>query len=365
MPHADMPVYWRQGGADVQSGSLAQALQACNGPVRLVLSNRDAQLTEVSLSRKQARHLQKVLPFLLEEQLLDSPESLWLAAGKAESGHYPVAAIAREHMDAWVALVADSPCTLQSIRVDTDLLADRAPLIISLDGKVLLQSGRNQALWIDQADQDRIQPLFAGALDEAMLISAEDELFDLFAAAFREGRAVELMQGAYAPRKDKQASSSMWAPWRPIMAMAAVIFVCAVITLWVQEWRYQRAADAAFAQAQARYEQLFPGDRATAALSRQFRARLARLGGVETADAGFLSLLAPVATVLHGSKVEAKRMQFDQRDGSLMLDVGAKDYAELEKLQQAIRKQGVDANIANYRNGASGVNARIKVEQAG
>jgi len=64
-------------------------------------------------------------------------------------------------------------------------------------------------------------------------------------------------------------------------------------------------------------------------------------------------------------KMEPKRLQYDQRQNVLLVDVGAKDYAQLEALQNAIRKQGGNASIANYRNGAQGVSARIKVEQPG
>ena len=119
-------------------------------------------------------------------------------------------------------------------------------------------------------------------------------------------------------------------------------------------------------QVYQRYEQLFPGDKATSALNRQFQGRLARLGGgTDGGGAAFFPLLAPVAKVLKEMKVEPKRLQYDQRQNVLLVDVGAKDYAQLEALQNAIRKQGGNASIANYRNGAQGVSARIKVEQPG
>ena len=72
-----------------------------------------------------------------------------------------------------------------------------------------------------------------------------------------------------------------------------------------------------------------------------------------------------MAQVLKEIKVEPKRLQYDQRDNTLLLDVGAKDYAQLEQLQNALKQQGARASIANYRNGAQGVSARIKVEQPG
>ncbi|MFC6330810.1 GspL/Epsl periplasmic domain-containing protein, partial [Alloalcanivorax gelatiniphagus] len=123
--------------------------------------------------------------------------------------------------------------------------------------------------------------------------------------------------------------------------------------------------DQAFADAAQLYQSLFPGDRATSGLRRQFEARLARLGAGEAGGSTLFAVLPAVATTLSGSEVEPKRIQFDQRDGSLVLDLGAKEYDQVEKLQTALQQKGVRATIANYRNGASGVTARVKVEQAG
>ncbi|UWN52260.1 hypothetical protein ASALC70_04504 [Alcanivorax sp. ALC70] len=46
------------------------------------MTSAEALLTGVTLSRKQARHLQRVLPYLLEEQLLEPPEALWFATAR-------------------------------------------------------------------------------------------------------------------------------------------------------------------------------------------------------------------------------------------------------------------------------------------
>ena len=143
-------------------------------------------------------------------------------------------------------------------------------------------------------------------------------------------------------------------------------FFIALAAVWAQQWRYQKAADETFAQAAELYQSLFPGDRATSGLRRQFQARLARLGGDGDGGGGTLFRVLPaVASTLSQSEVEPKRLQFDQRDGSLLLDLGAKEYNQVEKLQGALNEKGVRATIANYRNGATGVTARVKVEQAG
>ncbi|MDX1804445.1 MAG: type II secretion system protein GspL [Alcanivorax sp.] len=363
---AETPAYWQHARhAAVSQGTLGEALDAfAGGPVELVIGSADALLTSVTLSRKQARHLQRVLPYLLEEQLLDSLDAVWLAAGKASDSDYPVVVISRAEMTSLLAQVQSAGCRLQSLKVDADLLAGHAPLQVRLAEQTLLLATRTESLSVDSAHSEQLAGLFGDTLGDATQVDDVDALFDLFRQS-QESPAVELLQGEFAPRVDRKASASPWAPWKPLMGLAAAVFMVALVALWVQQWRYQKASDEAFAQAKSRYESLFPGDRATAALKRQFQARLARLGGGEGAGADFLTLLTPVAQVLHDNKIDAKRFQYDQRSGALLLDVGAKDYSQLETLQNAIRKQGVDANIANYRNGASGVSARIKVEQAG
>ena len=86
-------LYQPRAGAAVQWLGLDEALADCQGGnVSVVVSVSCARLTHVNLSRKQARHLQRVLPYLLEEQLLDNPDDLWFVSRKGAGDHYQVAA---------------------------------------------------------------------------------------------------------------------------------------------------------------------------------------------------------------------------------------------------------------------------------
>lgn len=359
----DSPVlYQSRNGETVQWLALGEALAACQGSnVSVVVSVSCARLTHVTLSRKQARHLQRVLPYLLEEQLLDNPDDLWFVSRKGSGDDYQVSAVRRELITNLKQWAGEAGAHLASLQVDADCLQAMLPLTADLgNGQQLLLIDREQGLVIDEDQQEAFAPLLGDSLDQARQVDLQALFADL-----RHRHGQELLTGPYMPRQTRR-ESALLGPWRPVAYLAAAVFLIAVVAVWVQQWRYQQAADAALAQAKDRYEQLFPGDKATSALNRQFQGRLARLGGgSDGGGAAFFPLLAPVAQVLKDMKMEPKRLQYDQRQNVLLVDVGAKDYAQLEALQNAIRKQGGNASIANYRNGAQGVSARIKVEQPG
>jgi general secretion pathway protein L len=359
----DSPVlYQSRNGETVQWLALGEALAACQGSnVSVVVSVSCARLTHVTLSRKQARHLQRVLPYLLEEQLLDNPDDLWFVSRKGSGDDYQVSAVRRELITNLKQWAGEAGAHLASLQVDADCLQAMLPLTADLgNGQQLLLIDREQGLVIDEDQQEAFAPLLGDSLDQARQVDLQALFADL-----RHRHGQELLTGPYMPRQTRR-ESALLGPWRPVAYLAAAVFLIAVVAVWVQQWRYQQAADAALTQAKDRYEQLFPGDKATSALNRQFQGRLARLGGgSDGGGAAFFPLLAPVAQVLKDMKMEPKRLQYDQRQNVLLVDVGAKDYAQLETLQNAIRKQGGNASIANYRNGAQGVSARIKVEQPG
>lgn len=353
--------------------TLEEALAAlADGEAQLVVTRTEALLTRVTLTRKQARHLQRVLPFLLEEQMLEPPESLWFAAGKPEHGEYPVAVMARDGLDGLIALCHQYRVRPVTLKVDADLLAAQAPLTIDLPGRGVLILDRERALVVDEHQREALLALpdaaGEGVAEGLTRIDDVSTLCERLREGLTRERGVEVLQGPYMQRSKARSGPSPWAPWKPVAGLAAAVFVVALMSMWVQQWRYQRAAKRSFQQAATLYQSLFPDDRATAGLRRQFQARLARLshrGTGKGSSEGLFSMLPAVASTLSGSPVTPKSLQFNSQDGDLLLDLAAKQYSDLEKLQAVLRQKGVKATIANYRNGSDGVTARIKVEQAG
>jgi len=176
------------------------------------------------------------------------------------------------------------------------------------------------------------------------------------------GRYAELLHGALRPRQES-SGGGVSSGWQQSGWLVAASVALVAMLLAGQAYYYEGEAQRSRAQAASLYNELFPGDQATAILESQFRNRLARLGG-GTSSVGFLSLMLPVGETLRGQSsngLAARRIQYDERESALTLDVSAPDYESLEALRERIGQQGLQAEIANFRSQGDAVTARLRV----
>ena len=173
--------------------SLREALEQSAGQtLHVIVSVAFARLTHVSLSRKQARHMQRILPYLLEEQMLDNPESLWFVSRKGSGDDYEVTAIARQFIEQLKRWAAEQDVLITSLQVDAERLQGQAPLIAELDeNQTLLMADRDRCLVVDAQQRDGVQALFGDSLNEPMVLSGPTAFVD----ALRNGSGQELLTG--------------------------------------------------------------------------------------------------------------------------------------------------------------------------
>ena len=348
----------REGRADLQALSEISGDRSCV----LVLSAADALLTSVQLARRQARHIRKVVPFLLEDQLTVPAETQWFAWGERDGDQYPVAAVDRDGLEQLLAAFREAGVHVTSVRVDGQLLAAENQARYQLGDHEIVVLDRYRVLSLPQAVvQDSLRAI---GVDTAVLpaVRAQSDTLACLDAAVQAGEGAELLHGDLAPKRQKKNQQSARVPdrWRPPALVCGVLLLVGWVITGVQAWVYQQRADDAATQARALYEQLFPGDRALR-LEAQFRARLE--SGAVGGD-GFLALMGPAGeavAALREQGVQPRRIQYDERQNALELELNAPDYETLEALQQGIRDKGLQAEIANFRNQGKVVTARMKV----
>ena len=363
---SDVGAIWQRRAEAIERGTLAEALESVSGRARVVLSAGDVLLTSVELSRRQARHIQKVLPYLLEESLLSSTDEMWFAHGRPVDGHYPVAACEREGLEqllAWFDEAGD--VQLAGAWVDADLLQPHVPCLVWQDAELLCVPSPGQAAIVPHSELAQLPQLLGIETAEFTRIEHPEALLTAFREALASGAGVALLHGDLRPTVQQGAWSEKIRPWRPLAGLAAGVLVAVWGLLLAQQWQFNRAAEARAAEAVVMYQELFPGAPRPQLLQREFRTQLERMGG-SAAGGGFLSLMTPVGEILGGATdqgVTPRRIQFDERESVLLVDITARDFGILENLREKMQSAGLSAEIGTARSEASGVTARMRVGQ--
>lgn len=349
----------RQGQGDLQALAEVAGERECE----LVLSAADALVSSVTLARKQARHIQRVVPFLLEDQLTVPVDTQWFAWGDRDGERYSVVSVDRAGLESVLGKMRDAGLYVSGAFIDGQLLAGQAPCQVADEDRVLLVPAADRVLAVPAnmvADT-----LVALALDEAQIPPLETALLPALQGARASGSGVQLLHGAMAPRRRKQQRKDpvVSSAWRPVLTFSGVALALLWVLMLGQAWQYDRAADDARSQAEALYESLFPGDRAVR-LEAQFRQRLGQSGAGGAGGDAFLALLEAAGESVaqwRSKGIEPRRLQFDERQGALELELNAPDYETLETLQASLKERGLEAEIANFRNQGKKVTARMRV----
>ncbi|WP_111656614.1 type II secretion system protein GspL [Isoalcanivorax indicus] len=357
---------WRT-AAGSTCGSLSEALAAMRGDIHLVLSAGDVLVTRVSLSRRQGRHIQKVLPYLLEESVLGRAEDLWFAHGRPSEDRYPVLACERQGLEQLLDWCAEaSHARIIGAWVDADLLRDDAPCMAALDGGDLLcLPDAGQALVLPQGEAAQLPALLG--LDDSLFerIDEPGALFARLAERFAAVDRVNLLHSDLRPVREGQDGPAWLMPWVPVARLAAAVLVCIWVLLMVQTWQYEKAAQQTAEASVTLYQELFPGTGRPQMIVREFETQLNRLGG-GAGGSGFLALMGPTGEIIgaaSGQGVTPRRLNYDERESILMLDLNAQDFSALEALREALQSAGLSAEIGTARSEASGVTARMRVGQ--
>src|SRR6266478_5882701 len=156
-------------------------------------------LLRARLPTRSSAKIAQALPYALEEQLIEPPESLHFAFAQETDGALAVAVTRRERMESWLAALAAAglaPTRLAPVTLSLPL-ADRAWTLSFVDGEIVLRSGVRAGLggpaearppaWLHAALAEARSE--SGAPERIVLVDAPA---DLDSAAWREGLGLPL-----------------------------------------------------------------------------------------------------------------------------------------------------------------------------
>jgi general secretion pathway protein L len=366
---------------DPGRGTLAQAALACAGRRLVVLvPAEEVTLAAPELPTRSRARLQKLVPFALEEHLAAEIDGLHFAIGRPlEGGGVEVAAVEAARLRAWLEALAAVGLAPAALCADALALPDNPAHVV-----VLLEPGRlvvrrpgrrpltleatplatalsvaglprpagedpgappHVLLYAAPADWAAAEPLVESLRGEFASLNVQllaDGALGLLAAGAVAQAPLSLLQGPFAPREGWQGQ---WPRWRLAASLVAALVVVHVAMLGVDGWRLHKQEVAIDQQLRALAVEALPDVQNPARLP---SIRLAIEGRVRKSraatTAGLLGTLGALGAAV-GAAPGTQLQSLSYRDGATDLLVTAPDVGALDRLQEAARGRGYEAQL--------------------
>lgn len=350
--------------------------QSVRCDVVVALPGQDVLLTEVTLPAGTKRHLERIIPYALEEELASDIDQLHFAWTDVKGSTLPVAVVAKERMNEWLSWLSDAGIDASEWVPDSFLMPHQSDVwqAIGLANSVVVRTGRWQGFAIEQQHFSMLAPTLAAGRENpteithygelswpqapAPLVAADIEVpLSIAVQSLNTGAYLNVRQGAYRPQRRKRQVSM---PWRGLAAAVSTLFVLSLLLNGVRYWQLNSQQDALKARAETLYRDAFPGQSRIVNLKVQLQRQLDRLGGSGGDQASVLSLLKQMAPAFQSQpdlKLELLRFQNDE----LRLQATGNSFAQFEAFQQAVKAQGLTVETGSLRNQGEQVSGALMV----
>lgn len=341
------------------------------------------RLLRLEVSAEEKKHLDKALPFLLEEQVAEDIEQLHFAVCALDKLSFGVALCRREAMADWQQQLAELPDLPQWLPEPLLLPWQPGEWCVLLEpGQVLVRSGACEGF----AAEPALLPALLAAAEAAtppqqIIVYGQNQQADLalFPAELqprlqwrrgnlcsalmlsRDQHPLNLRQGDYAPRLPL---ARWWQQWRVAAVVLAVAFVLQLAATWADYRSLARENLALRAAVEASYRQAVPQG-ALVDAERQLSRQLASLRG-GAGGGGFVPLLEQAgAAIAKQAGTSIVSINYNQRGGEMRMNIVADDFAAVEQLRAGLTAAGLAAEMESSSAQGQRVRARIRVGGAG
>ena len=293
----------------------------------------------------------QAMAYAVEDQLSEALEVVHLSVGARDrEGCYPVMVIGRERLAAVLDLLREAGIEVRGVFVDADLLSGDQPCGAWWFGRWLLGAGLSARLAMSQDDLTLLTPSLPNDmqwLDERESPAVIDQCLTQ-----RPTRAINLLQGAFAPRGKRL-------PWR---AGGWALLMLALLTWGASETRIRfldSEASRLAVQNELRFKTLYPEQSRIVDMAAQLKALQSQ--PVESQNTRIAGLVRLIEQVIGASPVEVQRVEFRAGEG-WKIQLTASGFTELEQLRERGRQQGMPVRLDSANKAADRVHATLTVE---
>jgi len=378
-----------------QSGPLSLAAPRSVGRrICVLVPGTDVLVAEPELPMKAGAKLAQLVPYAMEEQLADDIDDLHFAVGKrlTDSNRTPVAVVTRALMDQWLTSLKAAGLEPEAMYADSDLLPHNPGQSVALleedivvvrppsgSPVTLPADALQEALEMAQSSTaeggaGRGLILYTGAPEwheHSAQVESLRERFDgikiqllangplaLFAQQLPTATPTNLLQGTYAPTTSRAVGLRAWRVAAILLASLIVLHVAGKATELSLLKRNEHKLDVSLREA---FQNAMPGQASTPDARKLMEQRLtaARTGGNGLLPA--LEALVQARSAAPGALVQA----LSYRNGAVDLKLAAPDAASLDRIGQALRSNGWQADLTSGNNVAKGYEGRLQIHPNG
>ena len=370
--------------------------EAEKAEVHVYVPGSVVNLAEVAIPSRQAAHLRKALPFMIEDYVAGDLRQTHLAIAPQRYGdNVPVGVVAHAQMIAWLEVLHAAGLSPVSM-IPEHLLLPREPGSILVhvhysraqirlgDCRGIVVELENVALMLELALQQRAIPCkqieISACAASPQDMSNADELSELVARQlkipvkrtnYRE-TLVELLsanvrsdvpllnlcQGGYRVSGQVRDGLSRWTVTWLAAAASIAVFMAGCLAAG---WSMEREARSTHEEAVALFRKMFPDERKIVNLRRQAESRLAAgRGGANEAMRSMAALSAALANPAVAG-VTVRSLRYDAGGAGLGAELNAPQLAQLNRLEQLLADSGMSARLLSAGEDGGVASARIEV----
>lgn len=372
-------------GAEARLEQVSSVTQNAN--VIVLLPLEQMLLSNVNTRARKQKHLQKAVPFALEDELADDVENLHFALGQRYGENdYPVAVMDKHSLDSILEELSEAGIYPDLLTADVFGLPFREGTwtILIEDDRALVRTEKYQGFTIDLHN---LQQMLTSSLRQAEVTPAElnvyccdeaqtgikklnlpisiNELDDcppgLFADGLDEDECINLLQTSY---KNKDKKHRTLGPWKVAAMLFGVWVALAFISVFFDHMRLNKQEKNLDDQIIAITKQTFPDMQNVSADSARVKmeARLKNFMDTTSASskASFMELLAMSGeSMKQAGKVDIDTMNY--RDGKLNMNVKSPDVQILDSVKQTLNSKSYVADIQSANTQGNTVEAQLVV----
>lgn len=342
----------------------------------------EVTLLRVEFTAAEKKHIDKALPFTLEEQLASDIDELHFSTALVDKTCLGVAVCAREKMGDWQEQLAALPAVNQWIPEPQMLPWQSGEWTLVLEDQyAIVRTGNCEGFSIER---ELLPGLLEAALlgdavkPQAVIVYGRDQVADgemlpepvrdlmqwrhgdLRAALLlrqEQNIAVNLLQGDFAQRLP---FNRWWQQWRAVAAVFVAAFALQLIAGYTSYLSLERENLELRREIEGSYRRAFPKG-ALVDAEKQVKRQLDALRGTGQSS-GFVSLMNQVGEIVAGKPgTRIASINYNDRGGEMRMNITASDFEAVESIRTALTTSGLEAVMESSNVQGDRVRARLRI----